>query len=98
MSDMDHYHQYIWAIERLQQEFGAEAIQIRKPEDGAEVLAVEVRNPDPASDRPLYRVVFKDHLLQNLNKQSAPDAFIQGEIENIRGYFEGKRQDAVTIP
>jgi hypothetical protein len=45
MSDLDFYHQYRWAIEKLEAAFGQGNVVPRPPGDRGEVLALEVRNP-----------------------------------------------------
>lgn len=98
MSEQDFYHQYRWALERLTEAFGADRITLRPPGDGGQVLAVEVRNSDGASQRPVYVVVFKDHLLHDLNKHSHPGIFLEGDIQRANAYFEGKQPLGITLP
>lgn len=98
MSLADHYHQYRWALERLAAAFGADHVTPQSPADGGQVLAVEVANPDAASDRRMYRVLLKDHLLIDLNKQSSPQAFLEREVKRAQAYFAGKSSVALTIP
>lgn len=96
MSDQDHYHQYRWAIQKLEEAFGAGSVTPRRPGDRGEVLSAEVRNPAAQGEREHYLVLFKDHLLHDLNKHSNPGIFLQGEIQRARGYFEGKQPQGMT--
>lgn len=79
-------HPYRWALERLERELGAGAVDAEASPDGQRVV-VRIAGPE---GRDPYEIVLRDPVLGNVNGFAEPEAFLDAEVRFARAWFEGK--------
>ena len=79
-------HPYHWALERLERELGAGAVDAEASPDGGRVV-VRIAGPE---GRDPYEIVLRDPVLGNVNGFADPEGFLDAEVRFARAWFEGK--------
>ncbi|HEX2251961.1 MAG TPA: hypothetical protein VHQ65_01675 [Thermoanaerobaculia bacterium] len=88
---------YEWALRRLVEEFGAEAVRATASPAGDKVAASIAAPAGDGGARVPYVVILCDPVLGDANRLADPPAFLAGEIRFAREWIEGKGRRSRTF-